>query len=85
MRAYVAGALIRLGLDQLLWAPVFISTFLASLLTLEVCLCCLRCSIEQAVPTLLMSSSCAVGPVHCAWHRPALGFISLYIYIMYKP
>lgn len=30
-----AGAVIRLALDQLLWAPVFISTFLASLLTLE--------------------------------------------------
>lgn len=29
------GAVIRLALDQLLWAPVFISTFLASLLTLE--------------------------------------------------
>ncbi|KAA6422462.1 MAG: Peroxisomal membrane MPV17 and related s (ISS) [Trebouxia sp. A1-2] len=28
-------AVIRLALDQLLWAPVFISTFLASLLTLE--------------------------------------------------
>ena len=39
MGGCVAGALIRLGLDQLLWAPVFISTFLASLLTLEVCLC----------------------------------------------
>lgn len=36
--AIFAGAVIRLALDQLLWAPVFISTFLASLLTLEVCL-----------------------------------------------
>lgn len=33
-----AGAVIRLAMDQLLWAPIFISTFLASLLTLEVCL-----------------------------------------------
>ncbi|KAL3148269.1 hypothetical protein ABBQ38_013735 [Trebouxia sp. C0009 RCD-2024] len=60
------GALIRLGLDQLLWAPVFISTFLASLLTLEVCLCCLRCSIGQAVPVLLLSTSGALGPAYLA-------------------
>ena len=58
----IAGALIRLGLDQLLWAPIFISTFLASLLTLEVCLCRLRCSIGQAVPVLLLSSSGALRP-----------------------
>ena len=35
-----AGTLIRLAMDQLLWAPLFISTFLASLLTLEVGCCC---------------------------------------------
>ena len=58
----IAGALIRLGLDQLLWAPVFISTFLASLLTLEVRLYYPRCSNGQAVPVLLMSSPGALGP-----------------------
>ena len=37
------GAVIRLAMDQLLWAPIFISTFLASLLTLEVCHCLAMC------------------------------------------
>lgn len=32
----VAGAVIRMMMDQLLFAPFFLSTFIASLMTLEV-------------------------------------------------
>ena len=68
----VAGALIRLGLDQLLWAPVFISTFLASLLTLEVCLCRLRFSIGHAL--MLLSHP---GPLGVACSMPCSALLLL--------
>ncbi len=34
-----AGVLMRLALDQLIWAPAFIAVFISALMTLEVRLC----------------------------------------------